>query len=342
MLVLSPTVATFRRHPWREQTTTAHRMKLVIQIPCYNEEATLPETLADLPREVPGFDVVEWLIIDDGSTDRTVEVAQEYGVDHIVRQSHNQGLAVAFLAGLEAALRVGADVIVNTDGDNQYAARCIPDLTAPILERRAQFVIGARPISTIEHFSFVKRMLQRFGSWVVRKASGTKIDDAPSGFRAIHRDTAIKLYVFDRYTYTLETIIQAGRLGIPIISVPVEVNDPTRESRLIRSIPQYIFRSIKTILRIAVLYRPMRFFSWLAAIFVLPGAVTFLRFLYFFIIGEGDGHIQSLVIGSSLIGVGAVFFVAGLIADLVAANRVLSADIRGRLLRAELESDKPK
>ncbi|WP_338550508.1 glycosyltransferase family 2 protein [Roseovarius phycicola] len=315
-------------------------MKLVIQIPCYNEEATLPETLADLPREVPGFDKVEWLIIDDGSTDRTVEVAEEHGVDHIVRQSHNQGLAVAFLSGLEAALRAGADVIVNTDGDNQYAARCIPDLTQPILDRRAQFVIGARPISTIEHFSLVKRSLQKLGSWVVRQASGTKIDDAPSGFRAIHRDSAIKLYVFDRYTYTLETIIQAGRMGIPMMSVPIEVNDPTRESRLIRSIPQYIRRSIKTILRIAVLYRPLRFFSWLAAISALPGAMAFLRFIYLYSTGQGDGHVQSLVIGSALIGVGAIFFVAGLIADLIAANRVLSADIRGRLLRAELDGNK--
>ena len=312
-------------------------MKLVIQIPCYNEEQTLPATLADLPREVPGFDTVEWLIVDDGSTDRTVEVAREHGVDHVICQSHNQGLATAFLTGLEAALRVGADVIVNTDGDNQYCAACIPDLTTPILEKRAQIVVGARPISTIAHFSLIKRALQRLGSWVVRKASGTNIDDAPSGFRAIHRDTAIMLYVFDRYTYTLETIIQAGRLGIPIISVPIEVNDPTRESRLIRSIPQYILRSVKTILRIALLYRPLRFFSLLAVIVTLPGVLAFLRFFYLYSIGQGDGNVQSLVIGASFIGVGAVFFAAGMIADLIAANRVLSQDIRGRLLRAELE-----
>ena len=317
-------------------------MKLVIQIPCYNEEETLPETLGDLPREVPGFDVVEWLIVDDGSTDRTVDVAREHGVDHIIRQSHNQGLAVAFLTGLEAALRSGADVIVNTDGDNQYCADCIPDLTKPILDRRAQIVVGARPSATIEHFSPIKRALQKLGSWVVRMASGTKIDDAPSGFRAIHRDTASRLYVFDRYTYTLETIIQAGRLGIPIMSVPVRVNDPTRESRLFRSIPQYVFRSVKTILRIAVLYKPMRVFSWLAALVVLPGALAFLRFLYFYAVGEGDGHIQSLVIASGLVAVGAVFFVAGLIADLIAANRVLSAEIRGRLLTAELDRSNSK
>ena len=317
-------------------------MKLVIQIPCYNEEHTLPATLADLPREVAGFDTVEWLIVDDGSTDRTVEVAREHGVDHIIRQSHNQGLAVAFLTGLEAALRVGADVIVNTDGDNQYSASCIPKLTAPILERRAQIVVGARPISTIAHFSPIKRGLQRLGSWVVRKASGTDIDDAPSGFRAIHRDSAIKLYVFDRYTYTLETIIQAGRMGIPIVSVPIEVNGPTRESRLIRSIPQYILRSIKTILRIAILYRPLRFFTLLAAFVMLPGFLAFIRFLYLYVVGQGNGNIQSLVIGSALISVGAMFFVAGLIADLIAANRVLSQEIRGRLLRAELEIDKTR
>lgn len=312
-------------------------MKLIIQIPCYNEEENLPATLADLPREVPGFDTVEWLIIDDGSTDRTVEVARECGVDHIIRQPHNQGLATAFLTGLEAGLRAGADVIVNTDGDNQYNAAGIPALTAPIVAKQAQIVVGARPISSIEHFSPIKRALQHLGSWVVRKASGTEIDDAPSGFRAIHRDTAMRLYVFDRYTYTLETIIQAGRLGIPMMSVPIEINDPTRESRLFRSIPQYVFRSMKTIIRIAMLYRPLRLFTGLAALVMLPGLLAFLRFLYFYATGQGDGYVQSLVMGSTLIGVGMLLFVAGLLADLVAANRILSADIRGRLLRAELE-----
>lgn len=312
-------------------------MKLIIQIPCFNEEENLPATLADLPREVPGFDTVEWLIIDDGSTDRTVEVARECGVDHIISQPHNQGLASAFLTGLEAALRAGADVIVNTDGDNQYNAAGIPALTAPIIEKKAQIVVGARPISDIEHFSPIKRALQHLGSWVVRKASGTEIDDAPSGFRAIHRDTAMRLYVFDRYTYTLETIIQAGRLGIPMMSVPIEINDPTRESRLFRSIPQYVFRSMKTIVRIAILYRPLRLFTGLAALMMLPGILAFIRFLYFYAIGEGGGNVQSLVIGSTLIAVGTLFFVAGLLADLVAANRMLSAEIRGRLLKAELE-----
>ncbi|KIT16716.1 glycosyltransferase family 2 protein [Jannaschia aquimarina] len=311
-------------------------MKLIIQIPCYNEEATLPGTLADLPREVQGFDSVEWLIIDDGSTDRTIEVARENGVDHIVRLSHNHGLASAFMAGLEAALRAGADVIVNTDGDNQYKASCIADLTAPILRGKAQIVIGARPITTIAHFSIFKRALQRLGSWVVRMASQTDVQDAPSGFRAIHKNAAMQLYVFDRYTYTLETIIQAGRMGMPVMSVPVEVNDPTRESRLIRSIPQYVMRSMQTILRIAVLYSPLRFFTVMAVFLSTPGIFAFVRFLYLYSIGEGDGHVQSLVIGTALIAAAAVTFVGGLIADLVAANRVLSAEIRGRLLKAEL------
>lgn len=311
-------------------------MKLIIQIPCYNEEETLPATLADLPRQVQGFDSVEWLIVDDGSIDRTVEVARESGVDHIVRQSHNQGLAAAFMAGLGAALRADADVIVNTDGDNQYSAACIPDLTAPILERRAQIVVGARPISTIAHFSPAKRLLQKLGSWVVRKASKAAIEDAPSGFRAIHRDAAMQLYVFDRYTYTLETVIQAGRVGIPLVSVPIEVNDPTRESRLMRSVSQYIFRSTKTILRIAVLYNPLRFFAWLSLLIMLPGVLAFLRFFYFYAIGQGNGHVQSLVIGAALIAAGVVTFVAGLLADLIAANRVLLEDIRSRLLKEEL------
>ncbi|NNE78814.1 MAG: glycosyltransferase [Silicimonas sp.] len=316
-------------------------MKLIIQIPCHNEEGTLPETLADLPREVAGFDKVEWLIINDGSTDRTVEVAREHGVDHIIELSHNQGLAAAFMTGLEASLARGADVVVNTDGDNQYDASGIPDLTAPIIRGEAQIVVGERPISAIEHFSPVKRALQHLGSWVVRKASGTKIGDAPSGFRAIHRDAAMQLYVFDRYTYTLETIIQAGRLGIPIKSVPIQINDPTRESRLIKSVRSYVWRSSKTILRIAVLYNPFRFLAILSLIMLIPGIVAFARFLVFFLMGQGDGNIQSLIIGAAFIAAGVVTLVGGLIADLIAANRVLSADIRSRLLRLEL-SQLPK
>ncbi|MEM6696670.1 MAG: glycosyltransferase family 2 protein, partial [Pseudomonadota bacterium] len=249
-------------------------MKLIIQIPCFNEEAQLPETLAALPRAVEGFDTVEWLVIDDGSTDRTVEVAREHGVDHILSLGHNQGLARGFMRGLEACLKLGADVIVNTDADNQYRADFIPALTQPLLEGRAQIAIGARPIGAIAHFSPAKRLLQRLGSRAVGLASGTGIDDAPSGFRAIHRDAAVRLYVFNPFTYTLETLIQAGRLGIPIVSVPVEVNPPTRPSRLFRSTSRYVARSAKTILRILVLYKPLRMFSLAALIIALPGVLA--------------------------------------------------------------------
>lgn len=311
-------------------------MKLIIQIPCYNEEDTLAETLSCLPREVDGFDTVEWLVIDDGSSDRTIEVAKECGVDHIHALPHNQGLASAFMAGLEAALCLGADVVVNTDGDNQYRAEFIADLTRPILAGEAQIAIGARPIATISHFSPIKRALQGLGSWVVRKTSGLDVADAPSGFRAIHKSAATRLFVFNRYTYTLETIIQAGYLNIPVVSVPVDVNPPTRESRLMRSTFQYILRSATTIFRIAVLYNPFRAFSLAAAILFLPGAAVFVRFLYLYSIGEGTGNIQSLVIGAALIASAAVLFVGGIIADLIAANRALLTEIRARQLNDQI------
>lgn len=307
-------------------------VKLVIQIPCHNEEAQLPATLADLPRAVPGFDRVEWLIVDDGSTDRTAEVARAAGADHVVRLGHNMGLARAFMAGLEAALMRGADVVVNTDADNQYDAAAIPDLTAPILAGDAQIVIGARPIRDIPHFPPVKRALQRFGSWVVRKVSGTAVVDAPSGFRAIHRDAAVQLYVFNRYTYTIETIIQAGRLGLPVVSVPVAVNPPTRESRLIRSELGYVARSAATILRIIATYKPLQFFGTAALIVGLPGVAAFARFLWLFAQGDGAGNIQSLVIGAALVAGGFVLFIGGLLADLISNNRMLLAEIRARQL----------
>lgn len=307
-------------------------MKLIIQLPCYNEAEQLAATLAELPRSVEGFDSVEWLVIDDGSSDGTAEIARANGVDHVIRHGHNQGLARAFMTGLEACLARGADVIVNTDADNQYRAACIPALTAPILAGEAQMVVGARPIRAIAHFSPLKRALQRFGSWVVRQASGAEIADAPSGFRAIAKEAAVRLYVFNRYTYTLETIIQAGRLGIPTLSVPIEVNGPTRESRLIRSVPQYVFRSATTILRIAVLYQPLRAFSLLALAIMTPGLLAFARFLWFAATGDGGGHVQSLVIGAALIAAGTVTFVGGLLADLIAANRTLLAEMRGRAL----------
>ncbi len=316
--------------------TGTHARKLVIQIPCFNEAEQLPSMLSDLPREVAGFDAVEWLVIDDGSSDGTVDVARAHGVDHIVRFETNRGLATAFMTGLETALRLGADVIVNTDADNQYDSACIPDLVAPILEGRAQMVVGARPITGHESFSPLKKALQMLGSWVVRKASRTDVPDAPSGFRAISRSLAMRLYVFNSHTYTLETIIQAGRLNEPVTSVPVRVNPATRESRLIKSMLGYVIRSAVTIVRIFILYRPLQFFTTLAVLTALPGVIAFLRFLVFYLQGDGGGHVQSLVIGAGLIAVGGVTMVGGLLADLVAANRILLAEIRSRLLAAEL------
>jgi len=310
---------------WAQRT-----VKLIIQIPCLNEAEHLPRTLADLPREVPGFDAVEWLVIDDGSSDATAEVAKANGTDHLVRLSYNHGLARAFMAGLEAALRAGADVIVNTDADNQYDASCVLDLVRPIVEGKALIVVGARPIADIRHFSLMKRLLQRLGSWVVRIASGTDIPDATSGFRAIHRDAALRLYVFNSFTYTLETIIQAGRKDIPIVSVPIRINGETRPSRLFASIPGYVWRSIVTIVRIALLYRPLRMFTLLAGLIALPGLVAIGRFLYFYYGGDGGGHIQSLAIAGALISVAAIVAIGGLLADLIAANRILLEDIRAR------------
>jgi glycosyltransferase involved in cell wall biosynthesis len=314
--------------------------KLVIQIPCFNEEMALRETLSDLPRSLEGFDTVEWLVVDDGSKDRTVEVAREAGVDHIVRVPHNQGLARAFMVGLEACLKAGADVIVNTDADNQYSASSIPDLLAPILSGEAQIVIGARPIANISSFSFTKKLLQRLGSWVVRLASGTNIPDAPSGFRAIHADAALRLCVFGEYTYTLETIIQAGRKNIPMRSVPVRVNGPTRPSRLVKSIPSYVYRSILNIVRIFSLYKPLRFFAAVGTAFLVPGILIGIRFLYHFFAGVGGGHIQSLVLSAILIVTSMIVFSAGMLADLTAANRLLLEELRMRILSAEIRSAK--
>lgn len=314
--------------------------KLIIQIPCLNEAETLPIALADLPREVEGFRKVEWLVIDDGSTDNTVEVARANGVDHIISFPQNQGLAKAYMAGLEEALRQGADVVVNTDADNQYDASCIPDLVKPILDRKALIVVGARPISDIPHFSPLKKQLQKLGSFVVQVASGTRIPDAPSGFRAVHRDAAIQLNVFNNYTYTLETIIQAGRKGIPITSVPVRVNGFLRPSRLISSIPKYIWRSVITIIRIFAIYKPARFFGLLSAIAAIPAVFVIGRFLIFYLLGDGGGRLQSLIIGAGLLAVAAILAVAAVLADLIATNRLLLEDIRRRALLASLPGKK--
>lgn len=310
-------------------------MKLIIQIPCFNEEATLGVTLAGLPREVPGTTSVEWLVIDDGSTDGTAGVARTYGTDHVIRLPRNQGLARAFLAGLAASLRAGADIIVNLDGDNQYCAGDIPKLIAPILEGRAEIVVGSRPISEIRHFSSTKRLLQRLGSWVVRLASNTDIADAPSGFRAISRSAALRLNVFSEYTYTLETIIQAGQKGIAITAVPVRVNETVRPSRLVRSIPDYLQRSFLTIVRIFMTYRPFQFFAAPGLAVFGAGFVLGLRFLHYFLQGEGQGHVQSVVLAALLMGTGFVMIVVGLIADLIAVNRKLMEKVDWRLSQLE-------
>ncbi len=314
-------------------------MKLIIQIPCYNEEKTLPETLADLPREVPGFDAVEWLIIDDGSADATAEVAKQHGVDHVVRHAKNLGLARAFMTGLDACLERGADAIVNTDADNQYVAADIPRLVAPIADGSADIVVGTRPIGDIEEFSALKKLFQRLGSWVVRKASHTPIEDAPSGFRAFSRSAAMQLNVFSEYTYTLETIIQAGMKGIAIMPVPIRVNPSTRPSRLVRSIPSYLKRSAGTIVRISMTYRPLQFFLALGSIPFVPGLVLALRFFWFYIEGQGDGHVQSLILASLLMSFGFILWIVALLADLISVNRKLLEELSWRIRRAERSSD---
>lgn len=306
-------------------------MKLIIQIPCLNESETLAIALAELPREVEGFDSVEWLIIDDGSTDNTAEIARKNGVHHVVRHPVNRGLAVGFMSGLDACLSLGADVIVNTDADNQYCGADIPKLTAPILAHEADIVIGARPIDDTAHFSWVKKKLQRLGSWAVRMASKTDVADAPSGFRAISREAAMRLNVFSAYTYTLETIIQAGQSNLSILSVPIRTNGDLRPSRLVKSISSYVQRSLVTILRVFVIYRPLALFFYVGSVFWLIGLVAGGRFLYFYLSGGGEGHIQSVILASLCVTLGMLLFMMGLIGDLVATNRKLMESINTRL-----------
>ena len=303
-------------------------MKLIIQIPCYNEAETLAIALGALPREVEGFDKVEWLIINDGSTDETVKVAKECGVDHIVNFKHNQGLAKGFMAGVKECLKQGADVIVNTDADNQYEADDIPKLTQPIIDHKAEYVVGARPISQTEHFSPTKKFLQKLGSWVVRKASKTDIPDAPSGFRAISKECAMQLNVYNNYTYTLETIIQAGQKNMAIASVPIRTNEDLRPSRLLSSIPNYIKKSVITIVRISVVYNPFSFFMSIAAILFIPGFLLGLRFLYYYFTGDGEGHMQSVVLAGVLMGMGFQTGLIAFIADLLSVNRKLLEEIK--------------
>ncbi len=321
-------------------------MKLIIQIPCYNEEAVLPQTLADLPRRLPGFDTVEFLVIDDGSTDRTVEVARECGVEHVVCLNGNQGLARAFMAGLTAAIQHGADVIVNTDADNQYDAADIPRLVAPILENRADIVVGARPIDDIHHFSGVKRWLQRLGSHVTRTLSQTDVRDAPSGFRAMTRDAALRLNVFNGYTYTLETLIQAGRSNLRVVNVPIRVNGPTRPSRLMRSMVQYVWRSVWTMGSAYLVYRPTQVFRLLAAALFGPALVLAVRYLYIAaFLGDGRGHLHSVIASGVLATCGVLLMAAGFLAHLLAINRRLLEEIRyierSRQYAAGRQPDRP-
>ncbi len=310
-------------------------MKLVIQIPCLNESETLAIALATLPREVKGFDEVEWLVVDDGSTDGTAELARKLGVDHVVRHPVNRGLAAAFMTGIDTALRQGADVIVNTDADNQYEAADIPKLVQPILEHRADMVIGARPIAQTEHFSWIKKQLQHFGSWAVRIASKTNVADAPSGFRAMTRETAMRLNVFNAYTYTLETIIQAGLSNLVVISVPIRTNPDLRPSRLVRSIPNYVRRSLITILRVFVIYRPLNLFFWSGSALALFGIALGARFLAYYFAGAGEGHVQSLILAALSMILAGLSFMIGLLAELIATNRKLLEQVEFRLQHIE-------
>jgi glycosyltransferase involved in cell wall biosynthesis len=297
--------------------------KLIIQIPCYNEETSLPITLAELPRELPGISSIEWLIIDDGSTDRTTQIAREFKVHHIVRHTKNRGLAQAFMTGLQACLELQADIIVNTDADNQYYAGDIIKLINPILEGMADIVIGSRPIASISHFSPIKKVLQNLGSWFVRKVSRTNIRDTTSGFRAFSREAAMEMHVFNGYTYTLETIIQAGQKDMAIMDVPIRINDQLRPSRLIKSIPDYLKKSSLTIARIFMTYQPFTFFLSPGLISFILGALIGIRFLYYYIVSGGGGHVQSLILAALLVSLGGFLVITGLIADLISVNRKL-------------------
>ena len=302
-------------------------MKLAIQIPCWNEEKSLPVSLRALPTSVPGFDEVQVFIIDDGSTDDTRRVARELGATVIAARYH-RGLAKTFMLGIGACLEHGADVIVNTDADNQYCADDIEKLVEPILAGNADIVVGTRPIQAIEHFSATKKLLQRVGSFVVARLSGTPVEDAPSGFRAISRHAAVSMNVFDPYTYTLETLIQAGQQGLRVVPVPIRVNEDLRPSRLVKSVGSYVFRSVQTIFRILIIYQPYRFFQRLGIVVLLIGVAIGARFLYFYFTGEGGGHVQSLILASLLMTMGFQTILLAVIADLLSVNRRLIEDVQ--------------
>jgi len=311
--------------------------KLIIQIPCYNEAETLEKALNELPRKLDGIDIIEYLIVNDGSSDNTVEVARRWGVHHIISFTQNKGLARGFMAGLDGCLRNGADIIVNTDADNQYQAQDIQSLIEPILAGKADMVIGARPIDETEHFSFLKKKLQHLGSFAVRLASGTDIPDAPSGFRAMTRDAAMHINVVNDYTYTLETIVQAGREKIPVTSVPVHTNPELRPSRLFRGIWSYVKKSIVIILRAYMMYQPLKSFTYLCMPFLLIGLGIGIRFLIYYCLGRGYGHVQSLILACTLIIIGVLTFMIGLVSDLMASNRRILTDTQYHVKRMEYD-----
>ena len=313
-------------------------MKLIIQIPCYNEEETLEIALNELPKKIEDIDTIEYLVINDGSLDNTVEVAKKWGVHHIVNFKRNKGLAKGFMAGIDACLKEGADIIVNTDADNQYCGKDIEKLVSPILNEKADIVVGERPIKDIKHFSPLKKRLQHFGSYVVRVVSNTEIPDAPSGFRAYSREAAMRLNVINEYTYTLETIVQAGRSKMAMISVPINTNAELRPSRLFNSMFGYVKKSIPTILRAFLMYKPLKFFCTIGMMSIFIGILIGLRFIVFYLKGHGDGNIQSLILSSMLIGVGVQSFIIGLQADIIAANRKILEDIQYKVRKIYYDS----
>ena len=311
-------------------------VRLVIQIPCFDEAETLPATLADLPRRVSGFDEVLWLVIDDGSSDKTAEVAKAHGADAVVKLTQNKGLAVAFQVGLDAALQLGADIIVNTDADNQYSAENIPDLVKPITQGHAELEVGTRDIANHEEFSTLKKYLQKIGSWVVRQASATEVSDVTSGFRAYSKEAALQVNVVSQFTYTLETLIQAGRSDLAVVDIPINVNPTTRPSRLFRSKRQYVRRSAATITRVYAMHQPLRVFNIPAAIFAVAGLILFGRFGWFYVTAGGEGHIQSLIVGAVCLLVAMQMLMLGLLADLLRSNRVISERVLRRVRNIEL------
>ena len=317
-------------------------MKLIIQIPCYNEEETLPITFKDLPKRIDKIDSIEYLVINDGSTDQTKKVAKELGIHHIVSFPQNRGLARAFTAGMDAAVRLGADIIVNTDADNQYNGHDIKKLVGPILDNKADIVIGDRQVEGIAHFSFIKKKLQKFGSKTVSKLANVDVPDTTSGFRAFSREAALCLNVITNFTYTLETIIQAGKKKLSVTSVPIKTNEKTRESRLFKSIPSYIFKSVQTMMKVDIMYAPIKFFSIFGIILFTSGLILSIRFLYYFLIGQGTGHVQSVILAGTLLLSGYLTTLIGIIAHLLSINRILIENSLYRLKRLEINQSTNK